>query len=516
MSLMSEVLLQLNGVSKTYPGVKACDSITLGIMPGEVHGLVGENGAGKSTLIKILAGVEQPDHGSEITMNGVSTSHFVDALDSAKRGIGVIFQDFSLFPNLSVAENIGFSTALEEQQRVVRWRGIKDRARTALREVGASDIDVDSSLESLSIAKQQLVAIARAVVLDAKLIIMDEPTSTLTSGEVAHLFAIIEGLKTRGISTVFVSHKLDEVFAVSDRVTVLRDGKLVGTYLKDDLDERRLVSLMVGREVHFTKRAAVPPGEVLLDVRAISKRGYFRDISFRLHKNEILGLTGLVGSGRTEVAKALFGLNVPDSGEVYVRGNRMKAWSPEASMELGISYVPENRQQEGLVMSQSLKTNMSLAVLKRLTSRLGFIDSRRETSLAAEQVKALDIRAYSTDMLVSNLSGGNQQKVVVGKWLATKPAVLIVDEPTNGVDVGAKSEIHRLLQELASEGMGILMVSSELPEILAVCDRILVMRRGRISAEFEAGECSQEAIMSSAVPTTSRQGDADGQVCRVR
>ncbi len=491
--------LKIDNISKTYPGIKACDSICLEVKHGEVHALVGENGAGKSTFIKILAGVEQPDPGSEIIIDGKHIPHFINAIDSAKKGIAVIFQDFSLFPNLSVAENISFSVDLEEGKKLVNWKKINHRAKLALKEVGITDIEVDSVLESLSIAKQQLVAIARSLILNAKLIIMDEPTSSLTKGEVDNLFKIINDLKVKGISTLFISHKLDEVFKISDRVTVLRDGKLIGTYLKEDLNEQKLISLMVGRDIEFIKKSSNIVGDILLDIRSITKKGNFKDISFKLHKNEILSITGLVGSGRTEVAKAIFGLNIPDSGEIYLRGEKRRISSPEAAMKYGISYVPENRQHEGLIMGQSIRKNMSISVLNQLKNKLGFLNFKKEKAITNEMIEKLDVRAYSMNMLVRNLSGGNQQKVVLGKWIATKPEILIIDEPTNGIDVGAKSEIHKLLQSFADAGMGILMISSELPEVFAVSDRIIVMRRGRVAAEFDIKEATQEKIMSKAI-----------------
>jgi len=495
----NKCFLRIDNISKTYPGVKACDSISFEIMKGEIHALVGENGAGKSTLIKILAGVEKPDAGSGIIIDNITLPSFQNAIESVKKGIAVIFQDFSLFPNLTVAENISFSIEMEEGQKFINWRKINKRAKSSLKEVGITDIDVDIPLESLSIAKQQLVAIARALILNVKLIIMDEPTSSLTKGEVDNLFRIINELKARGITTLFISHKLDEVFKIADTITVLRDGKLIGTYIKNNLNEQKLISLMVGREIDFVKKSGSMTGDVLLDVRSITKKGNFKDISFKLHKNEILSITGLVGSGRTEVAKAIFGLNIPDSGEIYLKGKKVRISSPETAMKYGISYVPENRQQEGLIMGQSLRRNISISVLRQLRDKLGFLNFRKEKAITNEQIKALDIRAYSIDMLVKNLSGGNQQKVVVGKWIATKPEILIIDEPTNGIDIGAKAEIHKLLQGFANAGMGILMISSELPEVLAVSDKILVMRRGKITAEFNINEATQEKIMGKAL-----------------
>ena len=495
----NNLFLKINNVSKTFPGIKALDSIDFKINMGEIHTIVGENGAGKSTLIKILAGVEQPDQGAELYIDKEILTSFSNSIESAKKGISVIYQDFSLFPNLSVAENISLSWEIEEGQKIINWSKIVKRAKDILKEVKISNIDVNETVERLSVAKQKLVAIARALVMNARLIIMDEPTSSLTKGEVNNLFEIINDLKNRGITTLFISHKIEEIFVISDRITILRDGKNVGTYLKDELNEDKLISLMVGRKVELIKKSKKSAGQVLLEVCSITKRGNFKDISFKLHKNEILSITGLVGSGRTEVAKALFGLNIPESGEIYVKGKRVNINSSEVAMKLGISYIPENRQEEGLVMKQPIIKNITLSILEKIKNRFGILNSKIERIITTEQVKILDIRAYSVDMLVKNLSGGNQQKVVLGKWLATKSDILIVDEPTNGIDVGAKSEIHKLLQNLADEGMGILMISSELPEVMVISDRILVMRRGRISAEFNIGEATQEKILNKAL-----------------
>ncbi|GFN23262.1 ribose import ATP-binding protein RbsA [Thermanaeromonas sp. C210] len=488
--------LQMKNISKTFPGVRALDKVQLEILPGEVHALVGENGAGKSTLIKILSGVEKPDPGAEILIDGHPVN-IRQPIDANQQGIAVIYQDFSLFPNLTVAENISFGKEISQGRRLVNWNEIRDTARKTLKELGI-ELDLHMPLERLPVAKQQLVAIARALAFKARLIIMDEPTSSLSRGEVENLFKIIHALTEKGIAILFVSHRLQELFTIAERFTVLRDGKYIGTYPKEELDEEKLISLMVGRKVEFVKQSGSSRGPVLLEVKSITKKGHFKDISFTLHRGEILGLTGLVGAGRTEVAQALFGLNVPESGEIILEGVKVNIRSPEEAMGLGIAYIPEGRQREGLILRQPVAQNISLTMLKKLRTKFGLLNTERERHVVEEYMEALDIRPRLPHMLAMQLSGGNQQKVVLAKWLATRPKVLIIDEPTNGIDVGAKAEIHKLLKGLAREGMGIIMISSELPEILAVSDRILVMRRGRLVGEFTAEEATQEKIMNRA------------------
>lgn len=498
-----KTFLLLKNISKTFPGVKALSSVELEVFEGEVHALVGENGAGKSTLIKILAGVEQPDSDEEILIEG-NPVHIERPIDSTRKGIAVIYQDLSLFPNLSVAENIGFGIEIMQGKKYINWPVIRETARRTLSELGL-DVDINLPLEKLSIAKQQMVAIARSLVFNAKMIIMDEPTSSLSGGEVEHLFRIIRSLKKKGISILFISHKMQEIFSIADRITVLRDGKYMGTYLKDDISEEKLITLMVGRKIHYVNNSQtinnsqMKSRPVALDVRSISKQGNFKDISFKLHEGEILSLTGLVGSGRTEVATAIFGLNRPDSGEIMINGQKVNISSPMKAMQYGIAYIPESRQQQGLIIKQSTGSNLVLTILKKIRNKLSLIDNKKEKSAVCESIKTLDIRPPNPEMLAMNLSGGNQQKVVIAKWLATRPKILIIDEPTNGIDIGAKSEVHKLLQELANSGMSILMISSELPEVLAISNRILVMRGGRIVSEFKAEEATQEKILNMAL-----------------
>lgn len=492
-----DLFISLSNISKTFPGVKALEDIQLEVKKGEVHALIGENGAGKSTLIKILSGVYQPDEGASIVIDGTEYKSLTP-ISSLRKGIVVIYQDFSLFPNLTVAENIAISLEIEKNNKVLNWEKMRETAKKAIERLGV-DIDVDTQLGNLSIAKQQLVAIARALVYDAKMIIMDEPTSALSKGEVELLFKIIRSLQSSGIAILFVSHKLEELFEVSSRFTVLRDGKYVGSYDREELDNDKLIALMVGRKIEFERYKANKLGKTLLEVKNLSKRGNFKDVSFELREGEIIGITGLVGAGRTEVVQALCGINIADSGQIILEGKEAVIRTPEDAVRQGIAYVPESRQTEGLVVRQSVEDNITVTVMKQLLGKFSVISFDKKRKLAEEWIKTLNIKPSYPDMIVQKLSGGNQQRVVIAKWLATNPRVLIIDEPTNGIDVGAKREIHQLLRSLAAKGMGIIMVSSELPEVLAISDKVLVMRHGRITGNFDGENVTQEEIMNKAI-----------------
>lgn len=488
--------ISMKNISKTFPGVKALSDVNFDIFAGEVHALVGENGAGKSTLIKALAGVQPPDEGGKIYVNGKEVK-MTCALDATKQGIAVIYQDFSLFPNLTVAENIMLSQQVERGAKFMKWADIRSGAQKALK-ILKSDINVDATLENLSIAKQQMVAIASAVAQDAKLIVMDEPTSSLSKGEVEHLFSIIRDLASQNIAIMFVSHKLDELFEIADRFTILRDGCYVATKDKNDLNEMQLISLMVGREVNIEVRKQISRGtNTILEVKNLSKPGNFKDISFSLKRGEILGVTGLIGAGRSELFQAIFGLNSPYTGEIFVNGKKANIENPWDAKNYGIAYMPESRQTQGLVMQKTVMENMTLPSLRSLSKR-GMIDRKAQLKETKDWIKTLDVRPTFPEREVRQLSGGNQQKVVIGKWLAMKPDIMIVDEPTNGVDVGAKSEIHNLLREMADQGAAVVVITSDLLELMSVSDRILVMRRGRLVAEFENEGLTQEMIMSKA------------------
>ncbi len=491
------VFLRLENVSKTFPGVNALSGVGFDVRRGEVHALIGENGAGKSTLIKVLTGVYQPDPGAVIEIEG-GRAESMSALDAMRHGIIAIYQDFSLFPTLSVKENIAFSEQIEKRNRFADWRGMEKTARKALESLGVS-IDLRARANTLSTAKQQLVAIARALVYDAKLLIMDEPTSALSSGEVEALFKIVRTLRDRGMAIIFISHKLDELFRIADRMTVLRDGKLIGTAPTGEMNRQKLISMMVGREISEERLTGKGAGEVVLEVKNISKAGNYQNVSFQLRKGEVLGITGLVGAGRTETVLSLFGLNQPDSGEIFLEGKKIMPRSPAEAKKLGIAFVPESRQTEGLVLQQDAESNLTLPILGNFTNRMGLVDFRKRRKRAVELIQKLGVRPAYPTMQALKFSGGNQQKIVVAKWLATHPKVFIVDEPTNGIDVGAKSEIHKLLRNLADSGIAVIMVSSELPEIFAISDRILVMRRGRVTGEFDGATATQEMLMERAV-----------------
>lgn len=483
-------------MTKQYPGVIALDDVQLEVQPGEVHALLGENGAGKSTLIKILAGVTEPDTGT-IELAGTEVS-FKHPLEAVVNGIAVTYQDLSLFPNLSVAENIAISKTLEKGDVHVTWREIKRVAQEALEELGV-EVDVSQRLGYLSIGTQTLIAIARAIVHDAKLMILDEPTASLAREEIRALFRVVRLLRQRGLGILFVSHKLDEVYEIADRITVLRDGKYVGTYETESLSEEDLISHMVGRPVRFTRYPSRTGEQVLLSVRGLTKRHNFADVSFDLRRGEILGFTGLVGAGRSELMQALFGTNKPDSGEIWIDGERVQISSSHEAMKLGLAYIPESRHEMGLILGKSLSENVSVTILDRVVNRLRLINEKERQDRVKKWIDQLNIRPNYPNMLIDQFSGGNQQKAVIAKWLAYNPKLLIVDEPTHGIDVGAKAEIHKLLRELSEQGIGVIVVSSELPEVIAVSDRIEVMRRGRIVGEFTGEDVEQEQIMNLAI-----------------
>jgi ribose transport system ATP-binding protein len=486
--------MSVRGVSKEFPGVQALMGIDLDLRGGEVHAIVGENGAGKSTLMKILAGIYQPDAGS-LLVDG-RTVHISSPRHAMALGIGMIHQELNLAPNLSVAENIFLGRA-PMRFGLVDWRRLDLQTRSLLDRL-AIDLDGRAAVEDLSVARQQMVEIAKALSLNARVIIMDEPTSALTERETATLFRIIGRLKAEGVAVAYISHRLEEIFRVADRVTVLRDGRLVSSARVADTTPAQLISLMVGRELTaLFPKESVEVGAPVLEVRRLSRAGVLHDVSFVLHQREILGLAGLVGAGRTELVRAIFGVDPIDGGEVLIDGKVVKIHGPREAIQLGLGFVTEDRKLHGLVLGMTVRENATLASLANV-GRFGFIDFARERAMAADYVRQLDIRTPTVEQEVNNLSGGNQQKVVVAKWLATRPRILILDEPTRGIDVGAKAEVHALMSRLAVAGVSILMISSELPEILGMSDRILVVRQGRISAEFSRQEASQEKIMAAA------------------
>jgi ribose transport system ATP-binding protein len=493
---MTAPLLALDGVSKAFPGVKALSGVHFDLNAGEVHALMGENGAGKSTLIKILCGVQPPDEGT-ILLDGQPVT-VASPVHAHALGISPVHQELHLEPYLSVAENIFLGRQPTGRFGLIDRRRLNAEARQVLAELGVS-LDPETIVDQLSIAEQQVVAIARAVSTRARILIFDEPTSSLTRRETDLLMAMIRRLRDQGIGIVYVSHRMEEIFELCDRVTVFRDGKFVATRKVAETSMAELVRFIVGRSIEvLPARAEGPPGDVVLEASRISKNGVLSDISFTLRRGEIVGLSGLVGAGRTELARTLFGDLPPDSGEIRIEGTPRDVRNPRAAIAAGIGLVPEDRKEQGLVLSLPVLANISMPQLGRLT-RMGVLSPGGERRLARAYVDQLAIRTPSIDQRAMYLSGGNQQRVVIAKWLAINPKILIVDEPTRGIDIGAKAEIHALLRKLASDGMAVLMISSDMPEILAVSDRILVMHQGRIAGELSAAEATQERILNYAM-----------------
>jgi simple sugar transport system ATP-binding protein len=486
-----DAFVVMTGITKRYAGVTALDRVDFRVVAGEAVCLAGENGSGKSTLIKILAGVEQPSEG-DIRIGGAA----IDRLNprvSAAAGIMVIFQDFSLFPNLTVAENIGFATQLSEHRRFYNARDARALARAVLDRIGV-DIPVDARVETLTVAHKQLVAIARALASDARLIIMDEPTTALTEREVRSLLGIIRRLKEDGVAVVFVSHKLAEVLEVSERVVVLRNGRKVAEGPAAEFDAASLTRHMTGRDVPDVPPPALSgTPETLMRVEGLNKQGAFRDVSFDIRKGEVLGITGLLGSGRTSLAKALFGLVKPDSGTITLDGQPVPLGDPIAAAASQIGYVPEDRLTEGLFLTQSILRNVAIGRLDG-HERRGFLDRLSLADEADTWLKRLRVKAPDAQAPVQSLSGGNQQRVVLARWLARAPRVLILNGPSVGVDVGSKSDIHDIIRDLAASGLGVVVISDDLPELLATCHRILVMRGGAMVAEIAGGSVTEAEL----------------------
>ncbi|TDD65073.1 sugar ABC transporter ATP-binding protein [Jiangella aurantiaca] len=485
-------VVSLDGVTKAFGSVVALRDARLELFPGEAHALVGENGAGKSTLIKILAGVHRPDTGI-VTVNG-ETVEFTNTAAAKDAGIAVIYQEPTLFPDLSVAENIFVGRQPRARLGLID-RAVMNREAAALFARLGVPLDPERPAKGLSIADQQIVEIAKAISVDATVLIMDEPTAALSGVEVERLFAVVRGLRDAGAAVLFISHRFDEVEALCQRVTVMRDGAHVSTDLMAEMTIDQIVRRMVGRELGalFPKQDVVP-GAVVLEVEALSRAGLFRDVSFQVRAGEIVALAGLVGSGRSEVVQAVFGIDPRDAGTVRVAGRTLPAGNSKAAMRAGVALVPEDRRQQGLILDLSIMRNATLVRRNRL-SRFGFLTGGAERREAAEWTRRLQTRYGRLTDPAGTLSGGNQQKVALAKWLATDPKVLIVDEPTRGIDVGTKAEVHRLMSQLAADGVAIVMVSSELPEVLGMADRVLVIREGRLAGELSRAEATEESVM---------------------
>ncbi len=491
-----ESTLVMEDIRKSFPGVVALDNVRFDLQRGEVHVLLGENGAGKSTLIKLLGGALKKDSG-RILLDGrevdIRGPHHAQEL-----GIGIIYQELHLVPHLSAAENIFLGREPELFPGIIDQQALYGQAQEILNSLHV-DIDAHAIVRTLSVAQQQMVEIAKAVSLDVRILVMDEPTSALTEGEIEQLFMMIKRVKTTGVSIVYISHRLDEIFQIGDRVTVLLDGKYIGTYGIGELSRAELVRRMVNREIqeHFPK-VRVPRGDERLRVEHLTRAGELNDISFTLYGGEVLGVAGLLGSGRTELARALFGLDAIDSGTIAIHGTIQSDLNPRRAVKLGLGYLTEDRKNQGLILRLSVKENILLASLDRL-ARFGVVDSAVESATAERFVKDLRIKTPGIEQKVVNLSGGNQQKVVLSKWLCSEAQIFIFDEPTRGIDVGAKVEIYKLMNGLTERGAAVLMISSELPEILGMSDRIMVMREGTVAALLDAANATQELVLHHAL-----------------
>lgn len=491
----TQFIVELRSVTKQFGGVHALKEVDLKLAPGEVHALAGENGAGKSTLVKILAGVHAPDTGT-IQIDGENVV-LHNPRQAQQSGIAVIHQHPTLFPDLDIAENIFMGRHPRNSRWQVDWQRMYAEVDALLTSLHVQ-VRARDPVRNLSVANQQMVEIAKALSLKTRVLVMDEPTAALSAREVDELFKIIRQLREQNVSILFISHRLEEVFALADQITILRDGAHILTAPASSLTPEVVVQQMVGRTVDaLFPRQEHTIGDVILEVKHLTRTGVFHDVSFQVRQGEIVGIAGLVGAGRTEIARVLFGIDRADSGKIYIHQQLVQINSPAIAMRHGLAYVPEDRQKHGLLLNFAIPANITLPILKQI-SKLGLIGVRRERAIAADYVERLQVRSSGLGQIVQQLSGGNQQKVVLGKWLATRPSILILDEPTRGIDIGAKAEVHRLIAELAAQGMAIILISSELAEILAMSSTILVLHEGRVTGTLAAEEASQEKIMFAA------------------
>lgn len=486
-------LLRLEGITKEFPGVLALSDVSFDLRRGEVHALCGENGAGKSTLMKIISGVYQPTRGTMVYKGKIH--QFAAPLESEAAGIAIIHQELNLVPHLSVAENIYLAREPRRGPFVDR-RKLRADAKRCLDRLGVS-IDGDTPVRNLSVAQCQMVEIAKALSLDAEVLIMDEPTSSLTEQETRLLFKVIRDLKSAGVGIIYISHRLDEMAEIVDRVTVLRDGRYIATDDFETTTVNDIVAKMVGRslEEKFPERTSAPSQEVIFSVSGLARTGVFSDVSFSLRRGEILGFAGLMGAGRTEVARAIFGADPLDAGTITLHSETLKIQSPRDAISAGLAYLSEDRKAQGLAVKMPVDANMTLANMEEVSNQFGLIDFAKHNNVAKEYVELLDIRTPSIKQPVRLLSGGNQQKIIIGKWLFRKPKVMFFDEPTRGIDVGAKFAIYKIMDELAAEGIGVVLISSELPEVLGMTDRVAVFHGGRITGVLETRNTDQEEIM---------------------
>ena len=488
-------ILEIRGVAKRFDATQALEDVSLSLHAGEIHALLGENGAGKSTLIKIITGVHQPDSG-QILLGGQPVT-IRSAAEAQRLGVAAIYQEPLLFPDLNVAENIFISH--QDRGAVVGWREMFREADKILAELGMT-LDVRKPARGLTLAAQQSVEIAKAISLNVRVLIMDEPTASLSAHEVQELFKLVRDLKRQGVAILFVSHRMEEVFEIADKITVFRDGRLISTRTRLEATPQRAIADMVGREIDLTKaRTTCAQKDVVLSVADLERQGVFEGVNFDLHRGEVLGFAGLIGAGRTDVGLALFGIEPATSGRILLGGKPVTVRTARDGMSLGIAYVSEDRRQLGLVLPMSIFANITLPVLRRYLSRLGLVRTGLERRTADTFRDRLAIRTPSVDLEVAKLSGGNQQKVMLSKWLNTNPSVLILDEPTRGVDVGSKAEVHAIIGQLAAEGIGVIVISSDLPEVLVLSDRVLIMREGRQMAILDRAEANEETVMTAAM-----------------
>lgn len=486
---MDGKIIELRHVNKHYGGVHALKDVNFDLNYGEIHCLIGQNGCGKSTMIKTISGVIHADAGSEVVLNGKST-HGGSARQAMDAGVRVIYQDLSLFPNLTVAENIAFDRHSDKSVKGVNWSQINKKAKDVL-ELMHIELDLECLVEELSIADRQLVAIARALATNAKLLIMDEPTSSLTRKEVNVLFSIIKSLQAKGLTIMFVSHKLDEIIEIAERITVMRDGSIISTFENKNIEESKLAEMISGLAIKYQQKFVEHGDEVVLEVEKLSRGEEYQDVSFTLKKGEILGIIGLLGSGRTELASSIFGMNSPESGKILLHGKEYNFKSNRDAIEHKIAYVPEDRLLQGLVLNQSIENNTVISVIQKLCNKFGLLEKKKCTSITQKWIDDLHIKSAKPEIPASAMSGGNQQKVVISKWLSTKPEVLILDQPTNGIDIAAKSTIYDLIRELSEQGMSIILISDEVAEVYYNCPRALVMHKGKIIKELNCSAISE-------------------------
>ena len=489
------VVLHCEKIDKIYPGTKALDQVSFDLLKGKVNVLIGENGAGKSTLMKMIAGIEQPSAG-KMYMDGQEV-YFKDTNAARAKGIGIIHQELSLFPNMTVYQNIFMGHEIKKNH-MIQWKVMNEEANKLLKQLNA-DFDSTAEMGTLSVAQQQMVEIAKALSTNAKIVILDEPTASLTKRESEELYRIVDQLKEKGVSIIFISHRFEDMYRLASRVTVFRDSQYIGTYDVDGITNADLIKAMVGREIKdLFPKPEVKIGDEMLRIEHLSRTGYFKDVSFNVHAGEIVGLTGLVGAGRTEVVESVCGITNPDEGKVYLEGKEVHIKQPSDAMKEGIILLPEDRQKEGLIMSWGLGRNVTLPTISKYAKN-GFNDEKTERDLSKRLLEEVDTKAVDIFQPASSLSGGNQQKVVVAKALSQEMKVVIMDEPTKGVDVGAKAEIYAIMGDLAKKGYAIILISSEMPEILGMSDRIVVMCNGRKTGELGRGEATQEMILELAM-----------------